>query len=139
MPVLPYSKFQQNLIDSGYITSNELGNFMEVNCSAICQLPSIFYNYGGQIIELKGEDYVVIEEGICYIYVFGEDYKPGGVLAWNNGVPFLSTYYAEFNMEKKEIKFAKSINPRYCNSAETCRKKNNYFQNWYQQHPQKLQ
>lgn len=91
-----------------------------VPCYRVCELPSIIFEIHGKQIELFGDDYVTEYQGLCYIRVYPFDFMHDGIISSLVGVPFLSAYYAEYNMDKKEILFTRSINPRRCHPEKSC-------------------
>lgn len=134
MPVVTFATFIaeiQNFVVSTDKTEIEgsrihIGDaFYIIDCAAVCTLPTIVFvfKYMGSTREIKlyGEDYVKKIDEKCHLLVsemFSNHPK------WILGVPFLSVYYTEFDMDVKQVLFAKSIIERQCkrNQSKNCYK-----------------
>mmetsp|Transcript_21513 Transcript_21513/g.31502 ORF Transcript_21513/g.31502 Transcript_21513/m.31502 type:complete len:406 (-) Transcript_21513:180-1397(-) len=77
-----------------------------LDCDKIDEIPDIVFTIGGTDFPLKGKD-VVLQSGTqCMLSFMGLDIKEP---QWILGDPFMRTYYTVFDMEKKQVSFAKAV------------------------------
>ncbi|EFN60195.1 Lysosomal aspartic protease [Camponotus floridanus] len=80
-----------------------------VECCRICELPSIYFFWGGKIFRIAAKDYIVryvyhrTNTTICLSGFLGRNLK---TLDWILGDAFVGKYYTEFDMENDRMGFA---------------------------------
>ena len=78
-----------------------------VDCSKVSTFPSLKYNFGGRVFELKGEDYIINDENVeCILGIMGLDLpKRLGEISIFGDVA-LKKVYAVFSKQDRAMKIA---------------------------------
>ncbi|GFO39758.1 cathepsin-d [Plakobranchus ocellatus] len=78
------------------------------DCDKINELPDVFFNFGGEILRLRGSEYTIQLESTCFSgftgTVFSKEIEP----YWIIGTIFMRTYYTQFDKQSSRIGFARA-------------------------------
>mmetsp|Transcript_24717 Transcript_24717/g.38218 ORF Transcript_24717/g.38218 Transcript_24717/m.38218 type:complete len:411 (+) Transcript_24717:50-1282(+) len=89
-------------------TKNFMGEYT-IDCGAVATMPDIVFTIDGHDYTIEGKDAVIQSGGMCLFSFMGLDIPGESAPKWILGDVFMRRFYCAFNLEKKQVGFAKAV------------------------------